>query len=68
MAFSLKPYLKAVTAFVTTAATGLVAALLEGSPGGTTVTVVEIIGIASTTIIATVAVFAVPNLPPGPEA
>lgn len=65
MAFSLARYSKAIAAFVGTAAAGLAAALLIGSPGDTTITAVEWIGIASTTIIATAAVFVAPaNQPP----
>lgn len=61
--FSLKPYLKAVTAFVSTAAAGVLAALLLGSEGGSTITVSEIVAIVATTIVATTAVYAVPNKP-----
>lgn len=66
MSFSLKPYAKAVAAFASAAAAGIVAALLPDSPGGATIVVAEWIAIASTTIVATVAVYSVPNVPPGP--
>jgi hypothetical protein len=52
---------------VTTAAASVVAALLIGSDGGTSVTQTEWIGIVATTLLATVAVFAVPNKPADPS-
>jgi hypothetical protein len=60
---SLAPYAKAIAAFVSTAAAGVVASLLLGSDGGTQITVNEWIGVVSTTILATLAVFSVPNKP-----
>ena len=47
---SLAPYAKAVAAFVSTAAAGLLAALLLGSPGDAAITTAEWIGIAATTL------------------
>jgi hypothetical protein len=60
---SIAPYAKAVTAFVSTAATTLVASLLVGSDGGAAITTTEWITIAATSIVATLAVFSVPNKP-----
>ena len=61
---SLAPYAKAATALVSTLATTVVAAMLVGSDGGSSITQTEWIGIACTTIIATVGVFIVPNKAP----
>ena len=58
---SIAPYAKAVAAFAGSAASGLVAALLLGSDGGSTITIGEIIAIAGATIVVTAGVFAVPN-------
>ena len=65
---SLASYAKAITAFVTTAASTVVAAMLVGSDGGASITSTEWIGIAVTTVVATVAVFAIPNKAPDAEA
>lgn len=61
---SLAPYRKAVTAFVSTFVATAGAALLLGSDGGASITQTEWIGIAATTIIATVGVFLTPNKAP----
>ena len=63
---SVSSYAKAITAFVSTAATGVVAATLIGSDGGTSITQTEWIGIAVTTVLATAAVWIVPNKPASP--
>ena len=55
--------MKAVIAFVSTASSGLLAALLLGSDGGKAVTAFEIISIVSSTIVVTLGVFLVPNRP-----
>jgi hypothetical protein len=65
---SIAPYAKAVTAFVSTAATTLVASLLVGSDGGAAITATEWITVAATTLVASLAVFTVPNKPPGDQA
>jgi hypothetical protein len=63
---SVKPYAKAVAALAGTVAAGVTAALLLGSPGDAAITTAEWISIASTTLIATVAVFLAPaNAPAG---
>jgi hypothetical protein len=64
---SIAPYAKAVAAFISTAASGLLAALLLGSPGGATIAVSEIIMIASTTIVATLGVFFAPANKPATD-
>jgi hypothetical protein len=64
---SISSYSKAIAAFVTTAATTVVASLLVGSDGGTSITSTEWIGIAATTLIATAGVFLAPkNTPADP--
>jgi len=61
---SLRPYAKAVAPFVSTAAASIGAALLIGSDGDTSITVTEWIGAASTTVLATLAVFLAPRNEP----
>jgi hypothetical protein len=61
---SLAPYSKAIAAFFSAAAASVGAALLIGSDGGTNITTVEWIGAASTTVIATLAVFLAPRNKP----
>jgi len=61
---SIAPYAKAVAAFVSSAATLLVASLLLDSDGGSAITIGEWIKISSATVVATAAVFLVPNKPP----
>ena len=64
---SLTSYAKAITAFATTAAAGVTAAMLIGSDGGASITQTEWIGIAVTTVLATAAVWLVPNKPAAPN-
>jgi hypothetical protein len=64
---SVAPYVKAIAAFVSTAAAGLLAALLLGSPGDAEITQAEWIAIAATTITATVGVFLAPANRPTEE-
>ena len=59
-------YAKAIVATLTTFAAGFTGAILDASPGGEHVTHNEWILIAVTSAISGVAVWAVPNTPPGP--
>ncbi len=59
----LKPYLKAVTGFIAPGVVALVAAVQDGSPGGSHVTGPEWVGIVAACILTSAAVWAVPNLP-----
>ena len=61
---SIKPYLKALVGFVTPGVVGLVAAVQDGSPGGSGVTGPEWVGIAAACILTGGAVFTVPNKDP----
>ena len=58
-----RPALKAVVAFLAPGVVALVAAVQDGSPGGSSVTGPEWIGIVAACILTSAAVFAVPNLP-----
>jgi hypothetical protein len=58
------PYWKAVTAFISPGVVGLVAAVQDGSPGGSSITGPEWVGIAAACILTGGAVFAVPNKDP----
>jgi hypothetical protein len=57
---SVASYSKAIATLVSTAAVGVTAALLLGSPGDIAITAAEWISIISTTLIATAAVFLAP--------
>jgi hypothetical protein len=59
-----KPYLKAITAFVVPFAGQVVAAMQDGSPGGSNITSQEWLTAALLSIVAAGAVFGVPNLDP----
>ena len=59
----LKPYAKAVVAFVTPGVATLVVAVQEGSPGGSAVTGPEWVGIAAACILTGSVVYATPNKP-----
>jgi hypothetical protein len=61
---SIKPYAKAIVAFITPGITALLAAVQESSPGGQTITGPEWIGIGAACILTGGAVFAVPNKDP----
>ena len=61
---SIKPYAKAIVAFVTPGVAGLVAAVQDASPGGSNVTGPEWVGIAAACILTSGAVFATPNRDP----
>jgi len=61
---SIKPYAKAIVAFVTPGVTGLLAAVQDASPGGSSVTGPEWVGIAAACILTGGAVFSVPNRDP----
>lgn len=65
---SLAPYAKAIAAFVSTGAATVVAALLIGSDGGTSITSTEWIGIVATTLVATAGVFLAPKNKPADPA
>lgn len=56
-----KPLAKAVVGFVTPGVVALVAAVQDGSPGGSSVTGPEWVGIGAAMILTGGAVFAVPN-------
>lgn len=60
----IKPYLKALVAFVTPGVVGLVAAVQDGSPGDSTVTGAEWVGIAAACLLTGGAVFGAPNKDP----
>jgi hypothetical protein len=60
---AVKPYLKSVTAFIAPGVVALVAAVQDASPGGSSVTGPEWIGIVAACILTSAAVYAVPNLP-----
>ena len=55
------PYWKAITAFITPGVVALVAAVQDGSPGGSSLTTAEWVGIGAACILTGGAVFAVPN-------
>jgi len=61
---SIRPYAKAIVAFVTPGVTGLLAAVQDASPGGSSVTGPEWVGIAAACILTGGAVFSVPNRDP----
>jgi hypothetical protein len=58
------PYAKAVVGFISPGVTALVAAVQDGSPGGSNVTGPEWVGIAAACILTGALVFAVPNKDP----
>jgi hypothetical protein len=60
---TVKPVLKAITAFVAPGVVALVAAVGDSSAGGTHITGPEWINIAAACILTSAAVWAVPNLP-----
>lgn len=59
-----KPYMKAVVGFITPGVVALVAAVQDGSPGGSAVTGPEWVGIAAACVLTGGAVFGVPNKDP----
>jgi hypothetical protein len=60
---TVKPFLKAITAFVAPGVVALVQAVSDASPAGPHVTGPEWIGIVAACILTSAAVYAVPNLP-----
>ena len=58
------PYLKAVVAFVAPGVVTLLAAVQDASPGGSSVTAPEWVGIAAACILTSAGVYAVPNKDP----
>lgn len=64
---SIKPYLKAVVAFITPGVTTLVAAVQDASPGGSNITGPEWVGIFAACILTSGLVYAVPNKDPQAE-
>ncbi|MGG5257443.1 hypothetical protein [Phycicoccus avicenniae] len=63
----IKPYLKAVVGFVTPGVVALVAAVQDGSPGGSAITGPEWVGIGAACILTGAAVFRTPNIDSEPE-
>ena len=61
---NIAPYWKAVVGFVSPGVVALVAAVQDGSPGGSSITGPEWVGIAAACILTGSAVFAVPNKDP----
>lgn len=61
---TIKPYLKAVAGFIAPGVVGLAAALQDGSPGGSSVTTAEWVGIAAACLLTGGAVYGVPNKDP----
>lgn len=59
----IKPYAKAATAFITPGVVALVAAVQDGSPGGSSITTAEAIGIGAACVLTAAGVYAVPNRP-----
>ena len=60
----LTPYLKTLVGFVTPGVVGLVAAVQDGSPGGSAITAPEWVGIGAACILTGGAVFGIPNKDP----
>ena len=58
------PYWKSIIGFISPGVVGLVAAVQDGSPGGSSITGPEWVGIAAACILTGGAVFAVPNKDP----
>lgn len=61
---AVKPYAKAIVAFVAPGVAALVAAVQDASPAGSNITGPEWIGIVATCILTSGAVYAVPNRDP----
>lgn len=61
---AVKPYAKAVVAFVAPGVAALVAAVQDASPAGSNITGPEWIGIVATCILTSGAVYAMPNRDP----
>ena len=61
---ALKPYAKAIVAFIAPGVTALVAAVQESSPKGSDISGPEWIGIFAVCVLTSGAVFAVPNKDP----
>ena len=61
---SVKPYAKALAAFITPGVAALVAAVQDASPGRSDITGPEWVGIFATCILTSGAVYAVPNRDP----
>lgn len=61
---SIKPYLKAVVGFVAPGVATLVAAVQDASPGGSTITSTEWVGILAACVLTGGAVFYTPNKDP----
>lgn len=57
----IRPYAKAVVAFITPGVVALVTAVQDASPGGTGVTVPEWVGIGAACVLTAAGVYAVPN-------
>ena len=60
----IRPYAKAVVAFITPGVAGLVTAVQDASPGGANVTGPEWVGIVAACILTSGAVYATPNREP----
>jgi hypothetical protein len=58
---AVKPYAKAIVAFVTPGVAALVAAVQDASPAGSNITGPEWVGIVATCILTSGAVYAMPN-------
>lgn len=58
---SLAPYAKSIIAFVAPAATALIAATQDGSPGGSAITSTEWLVAGLTAVVTSATVWAVPN-------
>lgn len=61
---NLKLYAKAIVGFVAPGVVGLVAAVQDGSPGGSTITGPEWIGVAAACILTSAGVYAAPYVRP----
>ena len=58
------PYWKAVVGFVSPGIVGLVAAVQDGSPGASSVTAAEWVGIAAACLLTAAGVYGIPNRDP----
>jgi hypothetical protein len=61
---ALAPYAKAIVAFIAPGVVAAVTAVQEASPGGSTITGPEWVGIAAACILTAAGVYAVPNRQP----
>jgi hypothetical protein len=64
MLTKIQPYAKAVVAFITPGVVALVAAVQDASPGGSTITGPEWVGIGAACVLTGGAAFLVPNKDP----